>query len=84
MHFLSDVLVGVLVAVASLDLKVSNFSEKDVVTRRNDQLFEVLSFGHTNTQVSKWLRKEGTAFALQMAKPLRGSDDHVEWRSRYQ
>ena len=31
-HFLSDVLVGVLVAVASLDLKVPNFSETDVET----------------------------------------------------
>ena len=52
-HFLSDVLVGVLVAVASLDLKVSNFSEKYVVTRTNYQMFEVLSFGRTNTQVLK-------------------------------
>ena len=37
-HFLSDVLVGALVAVASLDLKVPNFSEKDVVTRTNYHL----------------------------------------------
>ena len=52
-HFLSDVLAGVLVAVASLDLKVPNFCEKDVVTRTNYQMFEVLSFGQTNTQVLK-------------------------------
>ena len=50
-HFLSDVLVGVLVAVASLDLKVPNFSEKDVVTRTNYQMFENLSFDQTNTRV---------------------------------
>ena len=30
------------------------------------------------------LRNEGTTFALQMAKPSRGSDDHVKWRSRIQ
>ena len=52
-HFLSDVLGGVLVAIASLDLKVPNFSEKVVVTRTNYQMFEVLSFGRTNTQVLK-------------------------------
>ena len=52
-HFLSDVLAGVLVAVASLDLKVPNFCEKDVVTRTNYQMFEVLSFGQSNTQVLK-------------------------------
>ena len=32
--------------------------------------------------VLKWLRNEGTPFALQAARPSRGSDDHVEWRSR--
>ena len=32
----------------------------------------------------KWLRNEGTAFALQMARPSRGWDDHVKWRSRLQ
>ena len=52
-HFLSDVLAGVLVAVASLDLKVPNFCEKDVVTRTNYQMFEVLSLGQSNTQVLK-------------------------------
>ena len=30
------------------------------------------------------LRNEGTTFALQMARPSRGSDDHVKWRSRLQ
>ena len=35
-------------------------------------------------RVSKWLRNEGTAFALKMARPSRGSDDHVKWRSRLQ
>ena len=30
------------------------------------------------------LRNEGTTFALQKAKPSRGSDDHVKWRSRIQ
>ena len=35
-------------------------------------------------RVLKWLRNEGTAFALQMARPSCGSDDHVKWRSRLQ
>ena len=56
-HFLSDVVVGVLVAVASLDLKVPNFSEKDVVTRTNYQMFEVLSSGQTDTQGLKMTDK---------------------------
>ena len=30
----------------------------------------------------KWLRNEGTSFALQAARPLRGLDDQVKWRSR--
>ena len=34
--------------------------------------------------VLKWLRNESTASPLQMARPLRGSDDHVKWRSRLQ
>ena len=33
-------------------------------------------------RVLKWLRNEGTSFALQTARPSRGSDDHVKWRSR--
>ena len=33
-------------------------------------------------RVLKWLRNEGTPFALQAARPSRSSDDHVEWRSR--
>ena len=33
-------------------------------------------------RVLKWLRNEDTAFALQIARPSHGSDDHVEWRSR--
>ena len=32
--------------------------------------------------VLKWLRNEGTVFTLQMARPSRGSDDHVKWRPR--
>ena len=28
------------------------------------------------------LRNEGTSFALQAARPSRGPDDHVKWRSR--
>ena len=32
--------------------------------------------------VGSLLRKEGTSFALQAARPSRGSDDHVKWRSR--
>ena len=32
-------------------------------------------------RVLKWLRNGGTAFALQMARPLHGSDNHVKWRS---
>ena len=35
-------------------------------------------------KVLKCLRNEGTAFALQMVRPSRGSDDHVKWRSRLQ
>ena len=35
--------------------------------------------GRTNIQ-----RNEGTPFALQAARPSRGSDDHVKWRSRLQ
>ena len=35
-------------------------------------------------RVLKCLRNEGTAFTLQMARPSRGSDDHVKWRSRLQ
>ena len=34
------------------------------------------SWGRTNTQ--------GTLFALQQARPSRGSDDYVQWRSRLQ
>ena len=34
--------------------------------------------------VLKRHRNEGSAFALQMARPSRGSDDHVKWRSRLQ
>ena len=30
--------------------------------------------------VLKCLKNEGTAFALQMARPSRGSDDHVKRR----
>ena len=33
-------------------------------------------------RVLKWLRNEGTSFALQAARPLRGSYDHAKWRSR--
>ena len=29
-------------------------------------------------RVLKWLRNEGNSFALQAAKPSRGSDDHVK------
>ena len=35
-------------------------------------------------RVLKWLRNEGTSFALQAARPSRGSDDHVKWRSHLQ
>ena len=35
-------------------------------------------------RVLKWLRNEGTAFALQAAIPSRGSDDHVKWQSHLQ
>ena len=33
-------------------------------------------------RVLKWLRNEGTFFALEAARPSRDSDDHVKWRSR--
>ena len=33
-------------------------------------------------RVLKWLRNEDISFALQAARPSRGSDDHVKWRSR--
>ena len=43
------------------------------------------SRGRTNTQgLKKNLRNEGNTFALQMARPSRGSDDHVKWWSRLQ
>ena len=53
------------------------------------------SRGRTNTQGLKitekeepinWflLRNEGTTFVLQAAKPSRGLDDHVKWRSPLQ
>ena len=35
-------------------------------------------------RVLKLLRNEDTSFALKMAKPSRGADDHVKWRSRLQ
>ena len=35
-------------------------------------------------RVLKQLRNEITSFALQMARHLRGSDDHVRWWSRLQ
>ena len=34
------------------------------------------------TLTVKKLRNEGTSFVLQTARPSRGSDDHVKWRSR--
>ena len=33
-------------------------------------------------RVLKWLRNKGTSFALQAAKPSRGSDDHVKMAVR--
>ena len=30
------------------------------------------------------MRNDGTAFALQTARPSLGSNDHVKWRSRLQ
>ena len=33
-------------------------------------------------RVLKWVRNKGTLFALQTARPSRGSDVHVTWRSR--
>ena len=36
--------------------------------------------GRTNTQEMKVL----PFFAVQVARPSRGSDDHVKWRSRFQ
>ena len=35
-------------------------------------------------RVLKLLRNEDTPFALQMARPSRGSDDHVKWWSGLQ
>ena len=35
-------------------------------------------------RVLKKLRNEATTFVLQMARPSRGSDDHVKWQSRLQ
>ena len=42
------------------------------------------SWGRTKLRVLKKLRNEATTFALQMARPSRGSDDHVKWQSRLQ
>ena len=33
-------------------------------------------------RVLKYLRNEGTTFALQTGRPSRGSDDHIKWWSR--
>ena len=33
-------------------------------------------------RVLKWLRNEGNSFALQAARPSRGSENHVKWGSR--
>ena len=38
-------------------------------------------FGSRGLEGLKWLKNEGTAFALPTARPSRGSDDHVTWRS---
>ena len=35
-------------------------------------------------RVLKSLRNEGNPFALHAARPSRGSDHHVKWRSRLQ
>ena len=35
-------------------------------------------------RVLKYLRNDGTTFAVQAAGPSRGSVDHVKWRSRLQ
>ena len=35
-------------------------------------------------RVLKQPRNEGTPFALQQARPSRGSNDHEKWRSRLQ
>ena len=35
-------------------------------------------------RVLKRLRTGGAAFALQMARPSRGSDDHIKWLSQLQ
>ena len=35
-------------------------------------------------RVLKQLRNEGNTFALQMARPSRGLDDHVKWCSHLQ
>ena len=44
--------------------------------------FQVAGSIPTAGPILRVLRNEGTPFALQAARPSRGSDDHVKWRSR--
>ena len=39
-------------------------------------------WGPTNTQGLTITKNEGIAFALRTARPLRGTDDQIKWRSR--
>ena len=48
------------------------------------QFYYLITKVEENQGLKKNLRNEGNTFALQMARPSRGSDDHVKWWSRLQ
>ena len=65
-----------------LHLKLQGLAESvERLTEEQEMAGSIPVAGPTH-RVLKWLRNEGTAFALQMARTSRGSDDHVKWRSR--
>ena len=67
----------IIVTAAELSQSVERLTAEQEVAR------SILGTGLI-LRVLKCLRNEGTAFTLQMARPSRGSDDYVKWRSRLQ
>ena len=65
-----------------LHLKLQGLAESvERLTEEQEMAGSIPVAGPTH-RVLKWLKNEGTAFALQMAWPSRGSVDHLKWRSR--
>ena len=56
-------------------------SRTSLIVERFITMREVVD-SFTLVKVLKLLRNDGTAFALQTARPSRGSDDHVKSLSR--